>query len=337
MSTIEIVAELAQGFEGDVVQAALLVKAAAAAGADAAKFQMVYADELAAPDYQHYRLFSSLELDDHAWDQLMQLATRKGVALQADVFGPRSLALAERLGIQTIKLHPTDVANRGLLTAVAASAIPRVLLGAGGTHLAELTTALELLAKKAVVVLLGFQGYPTATEDNQIARVSYLREWLHRHHPQVAVGFADHAAPESPLRYALAAVAVGAGASVIEKHLTLGRNMQLEDHESALNPDEFGEFVATIRACHAAMGMVAATDDLGMSAAEDTYRRTIRRHVVATRHLAAGTRLSPDDVGLKRTGASHPLTDLDAVYGRELVRAVAANGALTEHDFTREQ
>ena len=59
---IEIVAELAQGFEGCAKQAKLLIKAAAKAGADAAKFQLVYADELATEDYEYYNLFSSLEM-----------------------------------------------------------------------------------------------------------------------------------------------------------------------------------------------------------------------------------------------------------------------------------
>jgi N,N'-diacetyllegionaminate synthase len=64
---VEIIAELAQGFEGKPEQARLLLKAAAAAGADAAKFQLVYADELATPDYKYYELFRSLEMDDAIW------------------------------------------------------------------------------------------------------------------------------------------------------------------------------------------------------------------------------------------------------------------------------
>jgi N,N'-diacetyllegionaminate synthase len=64
---IEIIAELAQGFEGRPEQARLLMKAAASAGADAAKYQLVYADELATPDYKYYDLFRSLEMPDDVW------------------------------------------------------------------------------------------------------------------------------------------------------------------------------------------------------------------------------------------------------------------------------
>jgi len=331
--TVEVIAELAQGFEGRPEQARVLLHAAATAGATAAKYQLIYADELAAPDYKHYDLFRTLEMSDETWRGLAAEAARVGIGLQVDIFGQRSLALADTLGLDAVKLHPTDVANVGLLQSVAASATRRVLLGAGGTHAGELDAALTILRDKSVVVLLGFQTYPTPDEDNQIARVRLLIERLKRDHPTVRIGFADHASPETPLRFALAATAVGAGATVIEKHLTLGRVMKLEDHESALNPDEFAEFVRTIRSCALAVGESTDATDFGMSASERGYRTTIRRHVVAARDLAAGTVLSPADVILKRTSADTPLTDVTAVYTRTLSRAVAANTPVLSGDL----
>ncbi len=64
--SVEIIAEAAQGYEGNVTQARLLARAAARAGADAVKFQLVYADELATPDYQYYDLFRNLEMPAEA-------------------------------------------------------------------------------------------------------------------------------------------------------------------------------------------------------------------------------------------------------------------------------
>lgn len=317
---MHVIAELAQGFEGRPEQARLLMRAAAAAGADAAKYQLVYADELATPDYKHYELFKSLEMPDAVWEGLAAYAAELGVGLQLDIFGPRSLRLAERIGASAIKLHGTDIANRGLLVEVARSTTPRVLLGAGGSHADELEAALGILSGKPVVVLLGFQGYPTPDETNHIGRVSRLVERFRVAHPDVSIGFADHAAPGSPLRYALAAAAIGAGATVLEKHLTLGRGMQLEDHESALNPDEFAEFVQVARACASAIGAPSAANDFGMSEAEKGYRTMIRRHVVAGRPLRKGQALAPSDLSLKRTSAEHPITALGDVYGRTLRR-----------------
>lgn len=332
--TVEIIAELAQGFEGRPEQSRLLLKAAAAAGADAAKYQLVYADELATADYKYYELFKSLEMPDDVWSGLAEYAAELNIRLQVDIFGTRSLALAAKIGAAAVKLHGTDIANVGLLNQVASSSVNRVLLGAGGAHLSELQRAIEILSAKDVVVLLGFQGYPTPSDANQIARIRLLSALIAKAHPTVAIGFADHATPESPLRYALAAMAIGAGATVLEKHLTLGKIMKLEDHESALNPDEFLEFTQTIRGCAEALGVAGDCDDFGMSESERGYRKMIRRHVVASRNLEAGAVVSPSDLTLKRTSADLAITDLSAVYRKTIKRGVQMNTPISSADIS---
>lgn len=330
----EIIAELAQGFEGDPKQARLLVKAAAAAGADAAKFQLIYADELATADYKHYELFRSLEMAETDWANLAAYAEELGIRLYLDIFGPRSLDVADRIGVTAVKLHGTDIANLGLLNQVANSRIKKVLLGAGGAYSAELRQAIGILADKDVVVLLGFQGYPTPNDANQIARVRLLTAKFSESHSNVAVGFADHALPESPLRLALAAMAIGAGASVVEKHLTLGKVMKLEDHEAALNPDEFLEFSNTIRDCSEALGVAdGCRDDFAMSEPEQGYRKMIRRHVVSSRDLDAGHIVTPSDLTLKRTSATQAITELPSVYQRKLKRSIRKDTALSATDL----
>ncbi len=332
--TVEIIAELAQGFEGCPDQSRLLLKAAASAGADAAKYQLVYADELATPDYRYYELFKSLEMPDDVWRNLAMYAAELNIRLQVDIFGARSLELAAEIGVAAVKLHGTDIANVGLLNQVANSAVNRILLGAGGAHLSELQRAIEILAAKEVVVLLGFQSYPTPNDANQIARARLLAQRLSGAHPNVTIGFADHASPETPLRYALAAMAIGAGATVLEKHLTLGKIMKLEDHESALNPDEFLEFTHVIRGCAQALGVACEVDDFGMSEAECAYRSMIRRHVVASRNLEAGNVVSPSDLTLKRTSGAHIITDLSSVYQKRVKRDVLMNAPVSPADFS---
>jgi N,N'-diacetyllegionaminate synthase len=331
---IEIIAELAQGFEGNPEQACLLMKAAAAAGANAAKFQMVYADELATPDYEHYGLFKSLEMPTDVWQDLVHLALDLGIELHLDIFGIQSLRLSEQIGVKTIKLHGTDIANIGLLHEVAKSSIEKVLLGAGGAYLAEVDRALEILSSKQVIVLLGFQGYPTLTPDNQISRVTLLVNRFKSSGQTVTIGFADHAEQNSQLSYALAATAIGAGATIIEKHLTLGRVMKLEDHESALNPDEFFEFTQTIRGCYSAIGASSHVEDFGMSISEQEYRIKIRRHVVASRNMHAGNIISPSDVVLKRSPADMAVMDLSFAYNKVIKNGVQINQPILIDDIT---
>lgn len=332
--SIEIVAELAQGFEGRPEQARLLLKAAAAAGADAAKYQLVYADELATPDYKYYGLFRSLEMPDEVWQGLATYACELGIQLHLDIFGSRSLRLAEQIGVGAIKLHGTDIANISLLEAVARSSIPRVLLGAGGAFMSEIEQAINLLSGKEIVVLLGFQGYPTPGNANQISRVRMLSDLFSLRYSEVSIGFADHADPASPLRLALAAIALGAGATVFEKHLTLGEVMKMEDYEAALNPDRFLEFTTALRECSEAYGVSSDIFDFGMSEAEYGYRKMIRRHVVTRRSLVAGARIDPADIVLKRSAAINPLTDLSQVYGATIKRDIAINEPLLINDLS---
>lgn len=329
---VEIIAELAQGFEGRPGFARLLLKAAAAGGADAAKYQLVYADELATPDYKYYELFRSLEMPDEAWRDLASYACELGIELQLDIFGKRSLALAESLGIKAVKLHGTDITNLGLLRAVAATKIERVLLGAGGAYASELDEAISVLSAKRVTILLGFQGYPTPLDANKVSRIAVVAARYHGN-SRVSVGFADHASPESTARHAIPAMAIGAGARVLEKHLTLGKVMKLEDHEAALNPDEFAEFTQVVRDCEAALGQTDGANDYGMSESEAGYRRQIRRHVIARRDLAAGTQLAAEDLVLKRSAEAAPVTDLALAYGVRLQRAVSCNSPLTAADL----
>jgi N,N'-diacetyllegionaminate synthase len=334
MNKIEIIAELAQGFEGNCMKARLLIQAAAAAGADAAKFQMVYADELATSDYKYYDLFKSLEMKDEEWKDLAIYASGLGISLYTDIFGMRSLSLSEEIKIPCVKIHGTDIANEFLLKSVAESSIPKVILGAGGAYLNEIEVALNLLKNKQVVILLGFQAYPTSTEHNQISRIDILKSHINSKYSGVEIGFADHAEPTSLLRLAIATTAIGNGATVIEKHLTLGREMKMEDHESALNPDEFHEFVTIIRASATALGMAKLSDDFLMSEQEMGYRKMIRRHVVTARPLENGQILKAEDVVLKRTALEDPITDITFVYNKKVNRSICLNMPIEFSDLT---
>ncbi len=328
MNKIEVIAELAQGFEGDYHKAKLLIKAAADAGADAAKFQMVYAAELATTDYKYYDLFQSLEMEDSEWKNLAEYAKELGIQLYLDIFGVKSLRLCEQIAINGVKLHGTDISNISLLHEVANSSIKKVMLGAGGAHLSEIENALQILDGKDIIILLGFQGYPTPTETNQILRVQLMVLYLSDKYTNVIIGFADHADPVSSMRFALASVAIGAGARAIEKHLTLAKAMKMEDHESALNPDEFLEFCTYTQECYNALGNAKISENFNMSEPENAYRSLIRRHAVAAHDLVEGSIIEPKDIVLKRSSSDNAITDLSLVYKKKLKQNVKENSAI---------
>jgi N,N'-diacetyllegionaminate synthase len=332
MMKVEIVAELAQGFEGCVQQTKLLVKAAAMAGADAAKFQLVYAEELATPDYEYYDLFKSLEMLDSEWLEVKRLCDDLGVELIFDVFGEIGLTLAQGIGVGTIKLHATDINNDGFLAKISSSGIGRVMLGAGGAFSDEIKSALKILESKEIVLFHGFQGYPTLMGENQISR---LQAWKKKFcvEANVRLGFSDHIDPNNVSSISIPAFAVGQGALMLEKHLTLGACMKLEDYESAMNPDQFKIFVDSIRDLDQSYGDTVQDEDFGMSKNESQYRVNIRRDVVTTRGIESGTVLGESDVALKRTSAKDAFKNIKDVYGKKVKSKIESNKPLSSTDL----
>ena len=329
---LNIIAEIAQGFEGNFEQSKLLIKAAAKAGADAVKFQLVYADELATADYKYYSLFKELEMEDAQWKSLKDYAFSLGTKLIVDVFGIKSLKTAEKIGINLVKVHGTDVSNLGLLEAISNSSVKTVILGLGGSYWEEIERALIILKNKALILLCGFQGYPTKTEDNHIARMNLIKEKAKRIHADFQMGFADHPADEK-FAYTICLIALGAGAEIIEKHLTLGKVMEIEDSESALNPDEFGHFVEQLKTGKKALGQTIEDEDFGMSKAEKTYRENVRRDVVAKKEIAKGETLNVQNILLKRTNHKNTIKQLELVLGKTVKNVIHKNQPILIKDI----
>jgi sialic acid synthase SpsE len=327
MPALEVVAEAAQGYGGSAEKQAFLLRSAKAAGADSIKFQLVYADELATADYEHYQTFRRSEMPATAWRELANRAREDGIALYLDVFGERSLDTAVAAEADGIKLHSSDSLNVALIEAVAQAPIPRVVLSTGGGHASEVRDAADLLRAKSVVLMHGFQGYPTRNEDNQIARLRWLRAGF----PEHELGFADHVPFDDPRRMWLSAVAVGAGANVIEKHLTTALVLREVDYDAALDPDDFAVFVANMRTAMQAFGAAEGWDeDFGMSDSELRYRTGLKKQVVARHDLHPGHVLVVGDIVLKRTPRTDGVVyDMREALGRALSTSVAADEPIT--------
>ncbi|KKU13871.1 MAG: NeuB family protein [Candidatus Magasanikbacteria bacterium GW2011_GWC2_45_8] len=306
-----IVCEMSQTYEGSYDIASALVKAAVDAKADAIKFQVFLADELATKDYQHYDLFKRLELTPDQWGSLILQAHEGGILALADVFGVESAKILLERGIDGFKIHATDVKNTPLLEFLAKTGRP-LLLSVGGSHLEEIKRAVETLQSceaKDIILMHGFQSYPTLVEDTFLNKMSL---WAHT--LNLPVGFADHIAGDHHLRYELCGVAIGKGACLVEKHITSDRLLKMEDYESALNPAEFKEFVEHIRGLDRALGPEA----LNLSPTEEKYRKGTKKHIVAGRDLPSGSTIREIDIAMKRTAEEYDFIDREDVVDKIL-------------------
>lgn len=329
MKDLTIVAEAAQGFEGNPMLSRLLVRAAAAGGADVVKFQLVYADELATPDYAYFDLFHSLEMDDAAWRSVAQEASQLGVKLAFDVFGMRSLDLALELGAAAVKLHVSDFFNEPLFE-VAVRRAPEVYFSVGGIREDEVRARLEAYdcaLRSKLTMMVGFQAEPTQLADNHIAR---LATWRKRF-PDVKLGFMDHADGDSDEALWLGVLAVAQGAATIEKHITLDRAVKMEDYVSAATSTEFRRYAERMRSAQAACGC----DSLELTEAELAYRGRAVKVLVAAEDLHEGTRLESAHMRPLRgvlDPAKTPLRFFSEAVGRLLARGVQRNKPIYEED-----
>lgn len=318
-----IIAEIAQGYEGSAKLVELFVKAAAYAKADAIKFQIFYADELALPDYKYYQLYKSLELPLQTWEKAVKESHKHGMEFYSDIFGIDSFENLVSLGLDGYKIHATDITNFKLLKAVA-SAKKKVFLSTGGCLLEEIDTALQAFKGCEVTLMYGFQGEPTKLEDNNLNRIKTLREVYKK-----PVGFQDHTAGDSDCSLYTAFVAMGAGANILEKHLTLSRGAQMEDCISALSPEEFARWSNAARQLYPALGK----KDWQLTESEIQYRAKVKRAVCSTRIIKKGEIIGQNDVTLKRTNNVKAIWEISQVVGKTANKVIPKNSPVEDKDL----
>jgi N-acetylneuraminate synthase len=324
---IEIIAEAAEGYGGDYAKESALVDAAAAAGVDAVKFHLIHAEEFCTDDYEHVEQVRALEIPDERWLAASRRAHDRGLLMLFDVFGPRGLRIAAAAAADGVKIHASDALNHRFVAQVAAARFASVYVATGGLTVAELRPLLELLRAQDVTLVHGIQSYPTAHEDNCLGRLALFARLF----APAALGFADHTGSDDPARLWLAAAAVGAGATTIEKHLTLVVAAKDPDHQSAVNADELKVFATNMRHAAAAIGHTPrGEDDLAMPRAELDYRSRARRQLVALSDLAGGTTLALEHLAFKRVRpVPGVLTDPKDAIGRRLRTGLRRDEALT--------
>jgi len=336
-----IIAEIGVNHDGRLDRALQLVRDAAEAGADAIKLQLFHPkrllsnqarlavyqqNEIQAPDNGADRvhdMLGSLALDPDDMFAVGQAARELGLAFIVTAFSLDDVPLLEALQVDGVKVASPDAVNRPLLERVAALGRP-LFISTGTCELEELTFAAELLHvhAEAGCLLQCVSSYPTPVD---AAALGGMRAMAQRF--RLPVGYSDHTT--DPLTGALA---VAAGACVLEKHLTWDRTAQGPDHAASFERADFAAYVRLARQAAAMLGPVAKT----VQPVEIDVRTVSRQSVCVRRDLPAGHVLTGDDLTVKRPGTGIPAARLQEVIGRRLRHAVHANDLLNEDDLTPE-
>ncbi|MBI4347585.1 MAG: N-acetylneuraminate synthase family protein [Elusimicrobia bacterium] len=323
-----IIAEVGSNHNGDFAIAQKLVEAAAAAGADAVKFQHYHADRLvhrdqpALPHVQRFHRtqrerFRSLEFTNAQWAELAGLAKTRGIIFFASVFDEASADAMDPL-MPAFKIASGDLTHRPLLRHVAAKGKP-VVLSTGMATVDEIQDALAVVAAEQVVILHCVSRYPTPAEDANLRSIPFLAERL-----QVPIGYSDHTVG---ITACVAAAALGA--VMLEKHFTFDKNQAIGDHKLSVEPAELAELVTRVREVERMLGVSAKAP----GEAEQTMRTAMRRSLYACRDIPAGTPLTASDVVVLRPATGLPPAALDGLVGRVTKQPIPAAALIEERHF----
>lgn len=332
---VYFMAEAGVNHNGEIDKAIALVDIAAAAGADAVKFQTFDTKALAthnAPkaayqernDARHknqFDMLQALELSRGDWEKIVVRCREKGIAFLSTPFDFGSADLLESLGVNAYKVSSGDLTFHQLLTHIAKKGRPMVI-STGMADMGEVEEAVEVIEKAGnppLAILHCVSDYPCAPEDCNLSVIPIMKAMFNR-----PIGWSDHTDAQVT---GLASVALGG--RLIEKHFTIDRNLPGPDHKASLEPDELADFIANVRILEKAMGDGRKRP----TTAEKNTAALARRSVVLLADVAAGETLTEDNCGALRPGNGLPPRMLGSVLGLSLKKAMPAGTVLSLADL----
>jgi len=319
LQPVFIIAEAGVNHNGDLQLAKKLIDVAAAAGADAVKFQTFKAETLVsrkAPkaDYQQqttsadesqFEMIKRLELDPGAHQCLIDHCRDRHIMFMSSPFDLESIDLLAQLGMEIFKIPSGEITNLPYLRKIGGLETP-IILSTGMSTLGDIDAALQILyaaglAKELLTLLHCNTEYPTPMADVNLRAMLTLAEQF-----DVAVGYSDHT-----LGIEIPIAAVALGAKVIEKHITLDNNLPGPDHRASLEPQQLNEMVSAIRNLERALGDGVKR----ASPSEEKNRPIARKSIVAKRPIKQGEILSAENLTVKRPGTGISPMEWDSVVG----------------------
>lgn len=328
---VYIIAEMACSHDGSVELANKIIDGAGLAGADAIQLQIWSLPYVLAPSHKVYEVCKRIELSQDQWKDMVQYSRTKYPLMDIDccVFEHKSIDFIDSLGIDGYKLNSSDLSNPYVIDKVAATG-KGINLSIGASTMTEIQTAIERIrrtSKAPITLMYGYQNFPTSVSDIHLNYMMTIKKLF-----KLSIGYQDHCDAQTQEAFWIPALAVGMGASVLEKHITHDRSLKGVDYESALNPDEFKSFVGMVRSLESAKGTATAKE---FSADELKYRKFQKKSIVAARSLKVGERLQEQDVNFLRAAElGLPPDQASKILNRIVKRDIGMYQLIHEEDVS---
>lgn len=339
LKRVLIIAEAGVNHNGSVELAKQLIDAAADAGADYVKFQTFKAElnisrTAAKANYQNqntqkeqesqFQMVKKLELSYKDFELLNRYCSQKKIGFLSTGFDLPSIDFLKSLEQPFFKIPSGEITNKPYLQHIARKG-KLVIISTGMATLAEIGAALDVLMagglrKEQITVLHCNTEYPTPMKDVNLKAMLSMREAF-----GIEVGYSDHT-----LGIEVPIAAVALGATVIEKHFTLDRNLPGPDHRASLEPLELKDMVSAIRNIELAM---AGNGKKEPSESEKPNIAVARKSIHINENIDAGTVLNTHHIVMKRPGTGISPMDIEKVLGKRTRRKLEEDSILKWEDL----
>ncbi len=269
--------------------------------------------------YGEHRAF--LELSDEEHYEVYQYAKSLGLDFVETLCAKKCLSLLKLFMPDRLKVASRDLTNLPLLEAMAETKIP-MILSTGMSDKKELDEALDVITRyhDNISILHCVSQYPTEPDNLNLLTIRYLQN----HYPQYTIGFSDHT-----IGIAAPVAAVGMGAKIIEKHVTIDRGMKGTDQRGSLGPDGVWRMVRDIRLADRWMGK----EDMYIDKCVATSRVKLERSIASNKDLEPGHIISEEDLHMLSPGDGYKWDELSKVVGRKVKNFIPKNEIVYPQDL----
>lgn len=323
---VTIIAEAGVNHNGNIEDAFKLIDAAAQAGVDFIKFQTFKAENLVSEsakkaDYQvqntgnseesQFQMLKKLELSKEQHQQLIEYCNKKNIQFFSTAFDIDSLDYLHEIGLKIVKIPSGEITNLPYLRK-AATLFYKVILSTGMATLDEIKAAFDVfikagIRKENITILHCNTEYPTPFEDVNLKAMLHIQDVF-----ETKVGYSDHT-----LGIEVPIAAVALGASLIEKHFTLDKNMEGPDHKASLEPNELRSMVSAIRNIEKA---ISGSGTKEVTKSEKKNISIARKSIVAKDTIRKGEIFTEDNITAKRPGTGLSPMKWDKIIGKTAIK-----------------
>lgn len=332
-----IIAEAGVNHNGDINLAKKLIDVAAEAGVDYVKFQTFKAEKLVSQtakqaEYQkknngkeetQFSMLKKLEIDTDTHKILIDYCKQKNIKFLSTAFDLDSVDLLNELGIDIFKIPSGEITNLPYLEKIAQLGKP-IIISTGMCTLSDVEASFNVfidanISPTNISILHCNTEYPTPMEDVNLKAMVTMG-----HSFDVAYGYSDHT-----LGIEVPIAAVAMGATVIEKHFTLDKNMEGPDHRASLEPAELIAMVKGIRNIENALGSAQKKP----SSSEEKNRTIVRKSIHLNADKLKGDTIQKEDLIMKRPGHGISPFDYNDVIGKKLSKNLIIGSIINWSDL----